>query len=418
MQRLWSASLVAFVVAAAGGVLFRGGMIDGFSLGFVPNHIRHAHSHLMLMGWATPALMTLIVTSWARRGARAPRGTAATIWIAWGLAMASFAPFLLHGYKSFDVGFARMPVAAIVSGLCILSWYAFAAIYVRATRGVVRDAALRCFDVAVFFLCISSLGAWAEGMLMALKVTDTFWLALMIHFFVDLFGEGWLMIGLLGLMYAWLPGEEPRFVGRYLALMVAGLGTLFFLGMPSAMVEAGLRAAGHVGALLVGLGMLGHLKALWPRMRAQRSLLWTVVAAMLVLKTAAFFAAAMPPVLAWASSAGLRLIYLHLGFLGFGSIALVALARHVWGKRAFGGAEFFAGACLFLLATLVPLSGLWPVALGGRWTLWLAAIGAALPGLVVLGQMVAWRKVCAPGVGAQNLRTPGPKMALTGAKKE
>ncbi len=61
---IWKASLFAFVIAARGGLLSRIGMIDSFSAGFEPSHIGHAHSHLILMGWVTPAVMTLIAATW------------------------------------------------------------------------------------------------------------------------------------------------------------------------------------------------------------------------------------------------------------------------------------------------------------------------------------------------------------------
>jgi hypothetical protein len=384
----WNLSLVAFVIAAIAGVVFRLGMLDGFALGFAPGHLRHAHSHLMLMGWTTPALMTLMAASWPRQGARPLSGAVVTtILISWLLAMGTFQPFLYHGYGRVDIAGRALPLAAILSGLAMFGWYAFAIVYALATRGVRRTTALRLWDAATIFLVISSLGAWGVGALMIKGVESAFWSSLMLHFFVDLFGEGWLILGALGLMHAAYDTLDARREGvarKATILLVIGMPTLFILGMPSNLVPTPMAILTSLGAFIVGVGLVLHLRTLrlwapgsWARGAVSNhddGWLWKLLWLLLAIKTIALFIAAVPPLMDWARALGLRLFYLHLNFLGISTLGLVAAARYVWSQRAFTVPAPFAASVLMMLASLLALTGLLPSAFAGRWPFVLAMI--------------------------------------------
>lgn len=396
-SHIWKASLFAFVIAAAGGLLFRIGMIDSFSAGFEPAHIRHAHSHLMLMGWVTPAVMTLMAATWHRISINGfytikPAGTKTrlTIWLSWLLAMLCFQPFLAHGYKSYDIGFATMPLAPILSGFAMVAWYGFAAAYAHATWKRPRTAALRAFDISVILLVISSFGAWAEGALIGAGVKDPFWLAIMIHFFVDVFGDGWLIFATLGLMYA---RDDSPMTPRLRAantLMIAGLSTLYFLALPGRLSTPTMQYLASAGALLYGLGLLGHLRTLHSLTNARRNI--RIALALLTLKAAAMLLAGLPFIARWAEQNGLRLLYLHVVFLGFVSLTLISLARETFGTNAFHFPRAIQFGVLAVLISLIPLTGLWPVALAGRWMLYTAAIAAAIPLVIVCASLLHPRK--------------------------
>ncbi|MFU8803041.1 MAG: hypothetical protein ACNA8W_04445 [Bradymonadaceae bacterium] len=385
----WVLALIAFVIAAASGILFRMGMLDGFALGFAPHKIRHAHSHLMLMGWTTPALMLVMAIAWKKWGARSMQKSAVvTIVASWLLAMITFLPFLYWGYEKVDIGSASLPLAAILSGLCILAWYAFGVVYLIATWGVRRNAALRAWDGAIILLTISSFGAWAMGFLMIKGIDDIFWQTLMVHFFVDLFGDGWLLLGLIGLLYALNPGKETRRAHWATYVMYLGMGTVYFLGLPSRLLSDGLKVAGSAGALFIGLGLIAHLIELKPRLFAREGWIWKLLWVLLAAKAAALLIAASPAMVDWAKATGLRLVYLHLGFLGVATIGLIAAARHIWGARAFHGAAAFAGAVLLMIGALILITGLWPGIFGGRWTHWAALITSIPPTLIAAYALV------------------------------
>ncbi len=86
----------------------------------------------------------------------------------------------------------------------------------------------------------------------------------------------------------------------------------------------------------------------------------------------------LPSIARWAEQNGLRLTYLHLVFLGFVSLTLVALARETFGTNAFHFPCAFQIGVLVVLASLIPMIGLWPIAMAGRWMLYTAAIAAGI----------------------------------------
>ena len=381
LRRLWLVAAWSFVIAAGAGVLFRWGMVQGFPWDLSAANIRHAHSHLMLMGWATPALMALMAMRWPGEGARSmDRAVVWVGWLSWLMAAASFVPFLLYGYASVPVGGAELPLAAILSGLAIIAWYAFAVIYFLAHRGVERTPAMRLWDLGVASLVVSSIGAWAIAGLMIAGVDDALLEAATVHFFVDLFGAGWLALGTLGLIRSFVPLEDStnERVGR--VLIGVGVAFVFLVGLPRAHVPQIWPLFGSAAAGLVAAGMALIIQRMWSRLGVWnwRALLFAaLVAAMLA-------AVAIPPVADWGLRAGLRLFYLHVAFAGFVTMGLVAVAHNLWGKRATGSPTVWLAAVLVLLVTMMPMTGLWPDELGGEWVMQAVFAGAVVATVATL----------------------------------
>ena len=205
-RRTWGAALGLFVLAGFTGVLFRFAVAFGWGPtemgGLLLGNIRHAHSHLMYFGWATPALMALLTHTVLHRTGQAVRGAGPILVFVLAQALLAYPPFLLWGYAPAVRGDALLPLSDIAAGFNILGWYAFALVYARATRGVARDAVLRLFELALFFLVFSTLGAWRLPISQALGVGTEPLQAAHIHLFLDTFGEGWFVLGVLGLAYA------------------------------------------------------------------------------------------------------------------------------------------------------------------------------------------------------------------------
>lgn len=381
LQRLWRASAWLFVLGALSGVVFRWGMMAGFPEGLVPHYLRHGHSHLMLMGWATPALMALMAAKWPELGGRqADRPALILGWSAWATALLSFPPFIAFGYSSVAIGSANLPLAAMISGVAFFIWYGFAALYFWAHRGVKRSPALRLWDIALVALVISSLGAWAVAGLMMAKVDNPFYESAVIHFFVDLFGTGWLMIGILGLIRAEAPAQAAanERVGRW--LIAAALPFVFLVGLPRSQAPEVLILIGNAAAGALAAGLLLNLQTLWDQVDPwlKRVLLF------LGLQCGALALMAIPPVANWGLSGGLRIFYLHLTFVGAVTLGLVVSAWRFWPKKAVHTPEPWLGAVLILLATMIPLTKLWPQQLAGRWVLYLAFGGALAATILAL----------------------------------
>lgn len=384
----WWGALALLTLAVAAGVFFRFGLAYGTTLGFELANVRHAHSHLMYFGWTTPALFALIFSQVARRYGRPwPRGARPALWACLGAALLSFPLFWLFGYVPAELGGRRLPLAVMSAGLNMLVWYALVAVYARQTRGLRRHLPLLCWDAALTFLVLASIGAWGLALLKPLRLDDPVWISALTHLFLDYFSEGWLVLGVLGLAVAALEAP-PRPVRRALAAVVVGIPFTFALGMPPDLVPPALRLVAGGGGLLTGAGLLA-LALLLAARRSAGAPGWTLPLGLLGLKALGQAVVSVAPGLAWASAPGLRVLYLHLMLLGFVTLALMAAAEGTWGRSAVRGRPLFYVAVAAVLASLVPLTPLWPMPWPGAYRL--AAWVSVLPLGVLLGLLARAR---------------------------
>ena len=384
----WWGSLASLALAALTGAFLRFGMAYGFPAGVSFINVRHAHSHLMYFGWVTPALMALVASRLPRReGASGPRSFNIVIGLTLVLGLLSYPAFFLWGYGPVQVGQARLPVAVIFSSLNILAWYAYVALYFRRTRGLPRDLPMRLWDAALVFLVLASFGAWGRAALVALHVENVFLESAAVHLFLDLFSDGWFLLALLGLAFAVrpLPGDISPWPLR---LLWVGLPLTFLLGVPVSLVPPALRAVSGLGGLLAAAGVLLYLRQLRHQRRLRRgdgwSPAWALPLALLAVKALMQAGASLTPLALWGERLGLRVFYLHVFLLGSVTLALFAAAGDVWGEGFASGRRPLSIAILLLLASLLPLTGLWPSALAGPWAVRAAAWIALLPAAVVL----------------------------------
>jgi hypothetical protein len=343
--------------------------------------VRHAHSHLMYFAWATPALMLLIAARLpGQTGRSAGRGFAWTAGAAILLGLLSYPPFLLAGYGRLAVAGRELPLSGMLSGVQMLPWLAFALLYLRARRGVHGGQPLRLWDLALAFQLLAVGGAALRSALGISGVRDPFWTTAAVHLFLDLFSDGWFVLALLGLLYAAYPAPASPAATWGTRLLAGGVPLLFALKMPPALVPGWLRLLGSFGGLLVSAGLGLHLAMLWPRLPSR----WRLPLAFLGLVAAGTAGLVLPPIAAWAQTAGLRVSFLHWQLLGFVSLALLLLAGEARLTEAAAGWRAMASAVVLMVASLLPLTGLWPAAWVGRWALVLAAWAALAPVLAAL----------------------------------
>lgn len=378
---VWVAALGNFVLAAATGALFRWGTLHGLPWGLSFVRVRHAHSHLMYFGWVTPTLMLLMAASLPQdKRPRFHRLAGVTVL----LGLLAYVPFLLFGYDPVPLGAARVPLATVAASLNMLAWYAFAWAYVHARRGFARSMARSLWDAAIASLVLASLGAWGRALLVALKLQDPFWETALVEWFLVLFSDGWLVLGVLAAAYAGLD-PVPR-AARWATIgVVLGLAPSALLGVPASLTPFRWRVVAGVGAAMVGMGLLTHVCVLWPRRG-----LWRLALAFLGVKALAELAAAWPGVAAWAEAQALRIPYLHVELLGFVTLGLIVAAHTTWHPTAERWVRLWAWAVGAVVASLIPLTGLWPPAWRGPWTsevAWATALFAVVVGMLYTGEV-------------------------------
>lgn len=386
----WKLAVASFVLAAGTGAFLRYAMIRGAPWGLHLQDVRHAHSHFMYFGWATPALMTLILSNLARITGRpvgpGARHTLAAIFL---LAFLAYVSFLLSGYRPALIAGRPLPLATIAAGLNIIAWYVFVYCYWRQGRGVPRSLPLRLWDAALAFLVFSSLGAWGLAFSTSLNIESPLVSSAMTHLFLDLFADGWFLLALLGLAFIAM-GTPAQHVTTRLGenLLVVGLPLTFFLSVPDSLLPLPVRLLAGLGALLAAAGLFLLLTTLL-RTRDRLSepaqmWLWTISLSFLVLKALALLVVAFPPGADWSLRMGLRVSYLHWLLLGGVSLGLIAAARHRWGASLAPGWRFFLLTVILVILSLVPLSGLFPASWKGLWTFQAATWAATGPVLAAL----------------------------------
>lgn len=392
----WHTVLGVFILAALTGSLLRFWMLLGFPDGVQFPNVRHAHSHLMYFGWVTPALMALITARLPLFTSRKiPKSAAIVTGTTLLLGLLSYPAFFLWGYDLAVIGGVRLPISVIVSSLNMLAWYAYIVIYRRMVRGVSPNRPIRLWNAALLFLVLASLGAWGRAVLVALKIDDPFWTASMVHLFLDLFSSGWAILGVLGLAYSTQKRLSASISGWEDPLLFLGLPLTFLLGVPADIVPTDLRTLSGIGGLMAAGGLFLHARILWQAFRQNIRSGWVVIPAFLSVKALFDIGASISPLAAWGEQAGLRVLYLHITLLGLITLGIFTAAKSTWRSTGSTALAFLILSVLALLASLLPLSGLWPESWGGIWTTALAAgisLGPSFFAGIILFQGMKRRK--------------------------
>ncbi len=387
---LWLLALACFVLAGATGALLRFGLLYGFPAELQYVNVRHAHSHLMYFGWVTPALMALIA-AWlpGLTGRPLARGMQKVIGLTLALSVVAYVFFLRYGYAPGEIGGVRLPFSVIAASLNMLAWYFFAGLYIKTTWKTPRSRPLRFWDAALGFQFLASLGAWGIALLTILKIENFFWSLALTHLFLNIFADGWFVLAVLGLAFAALRVPASRLTHWSEGLLLMGLPVTFLLGMPVSAVPANVRLVASFGGALAAAGLLGNIWALWKQAAGTG---WKIPLVFLALKSALALSITIPALARWAENAGLRIPYLHWLLLGFVTLGLLAAAQHAWGSSFLPGKRWLEGTVLFLLLTLIPLTGIWPRFLKGEWAYYLAMWATVLPPLAAGNMLVSvWR---------------------------
>lgn len=385
LRKFWKASLALFAVAASTGVLFRVGQAYGFTAGLEFVNIRHAHSHTMYFGWVTPALILFIGL---RSGLRSLHRI--LLWLL-GAAVLAYGLFLAFGYRVVDVGPARMPISVVAATLNTVIWYVFVVAYFRRRGALERSPPRMLWDASIAFLLLATLGALGLPLLKPLGAEDPIWTVALTHVFLDLFSEGWFVLGVLGVAYGRFGFHAPsRPFQTALMLVIVGLPLTFAMGMPRSLVTQPLEWMARGGSLLVGLGLLALAALLWLRIPWRSA--WMVPVGFLMLKAIAQIIGALSIGFWFADHHAVRVMYLHVMLLGFVSCGIVVAARDALGIVSERGLLFFYASVTAVLLSLVPLTGIFGIE---GWMFRVAAWVAAFPVLaaayiLIRGRSEGW----------------------------
>ncbi|TVQ04664.1 MAG: hypothetical protein EA359_05680 [Balneolaceae bacterium] len=348
---------MSFIIAGLTGFLYRYGMLYPLPEWLHFANIRHAHSHLMFFNWACPPIMAFMAAQIVDQSEISKiRSFKACLYTMLFFGFLSYPFFLLYGYHSVQIGSASLPIAAIISGLVMITWYWFAWLYIRERSLNRKSPSGVLFEAALLALIISSLGAWGVSVFQFTSIDSPLTGSAMTHFFLAVFTEGWIVLGFLGIMWSISDVDSHSIKTGWLWIPILfGSMLIFPFSLIQTLVSPIMLYTAKIGIILIIISMTIHL-LLFIKSKVFSGFLWKTVIILIALKIL-FQVAAILPFGIWPGEHGLRVLYLHLLLLGIFSVIIAEVFLPDTGKIA---KLLFIIANLSVIATLVMISGHWP----------------------------------------------------------
>lgn len=355
------------------GVLLRSAFVWIYTPGpFFWGHLIHAHSHTAYFGWVGLGLMGLILHLLpGLTGHPVPDSRP----LRWLLRLAPWAvggaivTFAWWGYTGPSIAFAALNEVL---------WFLFAVVFWREVRGrPVRDwpAALWLMGTAVCLLLLSTLGTLL--IILSRAVFDSAYPLLYqggVYLFLQVYGDGWLEVGLMGAVLAIGSGHAPALTGqlagqrmawergdgRRLAFRTIALAALLLMAPASLRLLVPYGLEGPVAALGALAGVALGLVQIWFLLVARRVRLpeparpwWLLAGYALAVKAGLEF---MPLLPGWSDlvlNRSLVVAFLHLKLLLIVSSVLLGALALVRGRSSRVAFGLFAGGAGMMVAALV-----------------------------------------------------------------
>ncbi|MDR9363900.1 MAG: hypothetical protein RI575_01070 [Balneolaceae bacterium] len=321
-NRIWKLSILSFLIAAFTGFIYRVGMLYPLPGSMDLVNIRHAHSHLMFFNWISPPIMVWMASVLAgQKRDLNHKAFKSCLYTMMGLGFLSYPFFLLYGYRSVSLGQANLPIAAIISGLIMITWYWFAWLYYQHRKRKISDFSLNLFDGALTALLISSLGAWGVSVFQFSGIHNPLFSSALTHFFLAVFTEGWALLGVMGIIWNYM-NLQPRSIqtGWLWQPLLIGSILIFPFSLTQSLVTPIMLLSAKVGLGLIILSFVLHLY-IFLKSKKFTGFVWKTILVLIGLKIL-FQAVAALQIDLWPAEHGLRILYLHLILLGIVSISM------------------------------------------------------------------------------------------------
>lgn len=344
--RVFQLSLASFLLAALTGFFYRYGMIFNVPGDLNLVNIRHAHSHLMFFNWITPPLMAWMVMNLQQHSNKVIRysGYKICLYSMLFLGFLTWPFFLFYGYHGVSAGNLQLPLAAIISGLVMITWYWFAWLYFHDRNKAKTILVVQLFDAAVIALIISSIGAWGVSVFQFGNSSNPLFSTALTHFFLSVFTEGWAILGVLGLIWSRIDLKTvPQRVGWLWKPVLLGSMLITPLGFSQSIITIPMLYSAKTGLFLIAGSLTIHF-FYFVKANIRPGIVWYSVIGLLAVKIL-IQAGSILPFDFWIGNHGLRILYLHVLFAGICNDfddPVFAFYEHgtVWGKI------FFYSFCL------------------------------------------------------------------------
>ncbi|WP_374711734.1 hypothetical protein [Symbiobacterium terraclitae] len=366
------------------GVLLRSAFVWLYTPGpFYWGNLIHAHSHTAYFGWAGLGLMGLILHLLPGFTGRPVADSSPLAWLerlapwAVGGALVTFAWW---GYGGPSIAF---------SALNEVLWVLFAVAFWREVRQMplrTWPPALWLIGAAVLMLLLSISGTTL--VIISEAILDSAFPLLYqagVYLFLELYGDGWVEVGLMGVVLAMSAGaSEERPAVRRIALAALLLMAPAALRM---LIPRGLE--GPLAWLSVLAGALFGAVQFWFLALARRRWLpeaarpwWYLAGLSLAAKALLEFLPLLPAFSAMGLNRSLVIGFLHLKLLLLSSSGLLGALAVVRGAASPWAFRLFAAGSVAMVAALAAHGFLAEAVRGTSWPLYLVAFAAAFPAAI------------------------------------
>lgn len=232
-----------FIVAAFLGVLLRS--FYSFEIPINYKFIVHGHSHIALLGWVYMGLTTLLYKLFLVKKALDLKYRR-IFWFTQVTLVGMLVTFPFQGYALFSIIFSTLFLFA--------SYWFFWFFWKYARPGIRKSGAYQCFNAALWYMVVSSLGPWVLGAVMKTLGAESIWYRLAIYFYLHFQYNGWMILALLGLLlYVFEKHQLPmpkRMFQRFFLSMNGGIILTYSLSTLWMQPSVIFYLLGGIGALL------------------------------------------------------------------------------------------------------------------------------------------------------------------------
>jgi hypothetical protein len=313
-----------FIIAGLLGVLLRS--FQSIEIPVNYKFIVHTHSHIALLGWVYMGLTTLLYKLFLEKQELVLKYRR-IFWFTQISLVGMLVSFPFQGYVLFSILF---------STLFLFASYWFAGVFMKHVPASYKKTnSYKCVKFALWYMVLSSLGPWTLGAIMNTLGAESIWYRLSIYFYLHFQYNGWMILGLLGVLIYILERDDigiPKATfNRFFWSINLGIVLSFSLSTLWTKPHIFLYVLGCLGAILqimafgilVLLGVRNKEKLFQVLTPLQKNLLFTV-AALVGIKILLQLLTAFPYFANLAASiTDFTIGYLHWTFLGVVTIGLL-----------------------------------------------------------------------------------------------
>ncbi|HEV7333019.1 MAG TPA: hypothetical protein VGN63_18430 [Flavisolibacter sp.] len=315
-QRLLTLSFVNLLLVALLGVLLRTfPFLSSFP--FAYKNVLHGHSHFAFSGWVMLVLFALLMKAFPAIKERIPyrhwRNVAALIVLStYGMLVA----FPFQGYKVISISFSTLAIVATVYLTIIIR---------KALASLPKTVPHRFVQWGLFYACLSSIGPFAIGPLIAMGKSGSPLYFDAIYFYLHFQYNGFFTFLVLAFLYRMLEKRCEAVHGRKVLLLLnTALIPAYALSVLWHQPSVVFNWLGGSAALLQ-LGAVIFLLLDAVKVKFKNSVLLSLSLTAFVLKSLLQFFSAFPVIAQLAYEyRNLVIAYLHLVLLGFVSLFVFA----------------------------------------------------------------------------------------------